>query len=155
MFHWNRLLFMSASNVYNEAPAKPGSIFFFPSCNLSLCDGKHESDQNPEWTQPKLFPHGEPWRRRLVWPHLLCVNEDRKLLILTLFSGDPSISGHPLDNGNWPLDEGWPLIIGVRQNWAYKSWLEETSIYSETKLHYCYNNILIVLWRGSLATWHE
>ena len=51
-------------------PAKPDSSVFFPLCHLWLCDRKDEIVQNPEWTQPKLFPHGEPWGRRLVWPHL-------------------------------------------------------------------------------------
>ena len=31
-------------------PAKPGSSFFFPLGILSLCDRKHESDQNPRAT---------------------------------------------------------------------------------------------------------
>ena len=51
-------------------PAKPDSSVFFPLCHLWLCGRKDEIVQNPEWTQPKLFPHGEPWGRRLVWPHL-------------------------------------------------------------------------------------
>ena len=50
---------------------KTVSIFFFPFGNLSLCDRKHESDQNPERTQAKLFPHWEPWGRRLGWLHLI------------------------------------------------------------------------------------
>ena len=35
--------------------AKLGSSFFFPFGNLSLCSRKHESDQNPERTQPGLL----------------------------------------------------------------------------------------------------
>ena len=32
---------------------------------------KHESDQNPEGQQPKLFLPGERCGRRLVWPRLI------------------------------------------------------------------------------------
>ena len=39
-------------------PAKPGSSFFFPLGNSSLCDRKHESDQNPERPNPRYFPVG-------------------------------------------------------------------------------------------------
>ena len=53
---------LSASNDNNCMifTAKSGSSFFFefPLANLSLCDRKHESDQNPGQTQPKLFL---PW----------------------------------------------------------------------------------------------
>ena len=35
--------------------ANLGSSFFFPFGNLSLCSCKHESDQNPERTQPGLL----------------------------------------------------------------------------------------------------
>ena len=51
----------SASNDNNymiSVTAKSGLSFFFPLANLSLCDRKHESDQNPGQTQPKLFL---PW----------------------------------------------------------------------------------------------
>ena len=54
-------------------PAKPGSSFVFRLGNLSLSNRKHESDQNPERPQPKLFSHGKPWERRLVWPNLIRV----------------------------------------------------------------------------------
>ena len=47
-------------NVYNGVSHETGSKFFFPLGNLSLCGRKHDSDQNAERTQPKLFPHGEP-----------------------------------------------------------------------------------------------
>ena len=47
-------------------PAKVSSSFFFSLGNLSLCDRRHGlSDENSARTQPKLFPLGEPWRRRL------------------------------------------------------------------------------------------
>ena len=58
--------------VYNDVFLRyQVQVFSSPLANLSLCNCKHEIDQNPEWTQPKLFPHLKPWRRRLVWPHLL------------------------------------------------------------------------------------
>ena len=38
----------------------------FPLGNLSACNRKHEIDQNPEWTQPKLFTQGEHWGRAVV-----------------------------------------------------------------------------------------
>ena len=40
-------------------PTNRGSRFFFPFGNLSLYDLKYESDQNPERSQLKRFPHGE------------------------------------------------------------------------------------------------
>ena len=47
-------------------PAKVSSSFFFSLGNLSLCYRRHGlSDENSARTQPKLFPLGEPWRRRL------------------------------------------------------------------------------------------
>ena len=55
-----------AFNVYNDVSRQTGFKFFFPLGNLSLCDRKHESDQNPERPQPMLFPRGEPWGRGLV-----------------------------------------------------------------------------------------
>ena len=70
---WHRLRFMSAFNVYNDVSRQTGFKFFFPLGNLSLCDRKHESDQNPERPQPMLFPRGEPWGRGLVWPPLMTV----------------------------------------------------------------------------------
>ena len=46
----------SASNDFSDAS------FFFPLGNLLLCDRKHESDQNPGQTQPKLTQAISPWR---------------------------------------------------------------------------------------------
>ena len=34
--------------------------------SLSLCDRKHETDQNPEQTYPKLSPRGDLWEKSLV-----------------------------------------------------------------------------------------
>ena len=51
---------MSAFNVYNDVALELGWSFFVFLGNLSLCDRKHESDQHPERTQPKLIPLGEP-----------------------------------------------------------------------------------------------
>ena len=54
----------SATNDYNDLifTAKSGSSFFFSSDNLLLCDRKHESDQNPGQTKPKLTQAISPWR---------------------------------------------------------------------------------------------
>ena len=54
----------SASSDYNDMifTAKSGSSFFFPLGNLLLCDRKHESDQNPGQTQPKLTQGISPTR---------------------------------------------------------------------------------------------
>ena len=73
---------LSASNDYNDMifTAKSGSSFFFPLGNLLLCDRKHESDQNPGQTQPKVFPHGEPWGRRPMWTNLL-INPEAYMLL--------------------------------------------------------------------------
>ena len=38
-------------------PSKPGLSFLFSFGNLSLYDRTYESDQNPERSQPKRFPH--------------------------------------------------------------------------------------------------
>ena len=46
---------MSAFNVYNDVYRETGCKFFFPFGNLSLRSRKHESDQNPERTQPGLL----------------------------------------------------------------------------------------------------
>ena len=70
---WHCLRFMSAFNVYNDVSRRTGFKFFFPLGNLSLCDRKHESDQNPERPQPMLFPREDPWGRGLVWPLLMTV----------------------------------------------------------------------------------
>ena len=53
---------MSAFNGDSE----PGSRFFFPLGNLSLSNRKHESDNNPERTQPKLFLQWVIWGKGLV-----------------------------------------------------------------------------------------
>ena len=50
---------MSAFNAYNDVTHQTGFKFFFPLGNLSLCDRKHESDQNPERPQPMLLI--SPW----------------------------------------------------------------------------------------------
>ena len=40
----------------------------------------HESDPNPEQTQPKIFSHGAPWGICLVWlHHLLCMQKSHAL----------------------------------------------------------------------------
>ena len=54
----------SASNDFNDMTftAQLGSSFFFPLGNLLLCDRKHESDQNPGQTQPKLTQAISLWR---------------------------------------------------------------------------------------------
>ena len=54
----------SATNDYNDMifTAKSGWSFYFPLGNLLLCDRKHESDQNPGQTQPKLTQALSPWR---------------------------------------------------------------------------------------------
>ena len=54
----------SASNDFSDVTftAKSGSSFFFPLGNLLPCDRKHESDQNPGQTQPKLTQAISPWR---------------------------------------------------------------------------------------------
>ena len=40
----------------------------------------HESDPNPEQTQPKIFSHGAPWGICLVWLHyLLCMQKSHVL----------------------------------------------------------------------------
>ena len=72
----------SASNDYNDMifTAKSGSSFFFSLGNLLLCDRKHESDENPGQTQPKVFPRGEPWGRRPVSTHLL-INPEAYMLL--------------------------------------------------------------------------
>ena len=51
------------SSVFTKTfPAKPGLSFFFPlSHDLSLGSRNHDSDQNPEQTQPKQLPQGEFW----------------------------------------------------------------------------------------------
>ena len=36
----------------------------------------HESDPNLEQTQPKLFSHGAPWGRCLVWLHLFIMHAE-------------------------------------------------------------------------------
>ena len=64
---------------------------FLPS---SLCNRKHESDQNPEPTQEptqsKQFPKGELLGKGLV--------ESRLLTVLTLERDYPSETGYPWDN---------------------------------------------------------
>ena len=57
----------SNDNNYMIFTAKSGSSFFFPLANLSLCDRKHKSDQNPGQTQLKLFlPWGALGKTRSV-----------------------------------------------------------------------------------------
>ena len=52
---------MSVFNVYKD-------VYLRPLGSLSPFDRKHESNQNPERTQPELFLRGdmEPWRKGLV-----------------------------------------------------------------------------------------
>ena len=52
---------MSAFNVYNDVYRE---LFSSVLDNLSLCNRKHESDQDPEPAQAKLFPKGEALRKR-------------------------------------------------------------------------------------------
>ena len=49
---------MSAFNAYKDVSRETGFKFFFPLGNSSLCDRKHESDQNPERPNPRYFPVG-------------------------------------------------------------------------------------------------
>ena len=51
--------------------AKPGLRFFFPLGSLSVCYLKHGSQQNPDRPQPKLFPHGEPWKTSVTAPDVV------------------------------------------------------------------------------------
>ena len=50
---------MPAFNAYNDVSLPNRVQVFFPLVNLSLCDRKHESDQNPERPQPMLLI--SPW----------------------------------------------------------------------------------------------
>ena len=61
---------MSTFNIYNDVYRE---LFSSVLGNLSLCNRKHESDQNPEPAQSKQFPKGELWGKGLVEPHLLTV----------------------------------------------------------------------------------
>ena len=47
---------MSTFNVYNDVYRE---VFSSVLGSLSLCNRKHESDQNPELAQSKLFPKGK------------------------------------------------------------------------------------------------
>ena len=78
---------MSTFNVYNDVYRE---LFSSVLGNLSLYNRKHESDQNPEPAQSKLFPKGELWGKGSVEPHLLTV--------LTLERDYPSETGYPWDN---------------------------------------------------------
>ena len=54
---------MSTFNVYIDVYRE---LFSSVLGNLSLYNRKHESDQNPEPAQSKLFPKGELWGKGLV-----------------------------------------------------------------------------------------
>ena len=54
---------MSTFNVYNDVYRE---VFSSVLGSLSLCNRKHESDQNPELAQSKLFPKGKLWGKGLV-----------------------------------------------------------------------------------------
>lgn len=57
----NGPIFMSVFNVYKD-------VYLRPLGSLSPFNRKHESNQNPEGTQPELFLRGdmEPWGKGLV-----------------------------------------------------------------------------------------
>ena len=78
---------MSTFNVYIDVYRE---LFSSVLGNLSLCNRKHESDQDPEPAQSKLFPKGELGGKGQVDPHLLTV--------LTLERDYPSETGYPWDN---------------------------------------------------------
>ena len=83
-------------NVYNECfPRNRGSSFFFPFGNLSLCDRKYQSDQNPERTQPERFPHRKPWGRPLLWPHLIVFEKNAYCVLFRTCSWRPHVHGCP------------------------------------------------------------
>ena len=53
-------------NVNKDVSRETGFKFFFPLVNLSLGNRNHDSDQNPERTQPKQLPQWEFWGKGLV-----------------------------------------------------------------------------------------
>ena len=52
-------------------PVKPHSSFFLPLGQFITVWPQTRKWPYPECAQPKLFPHGEPWGRRLEWPPLV------------------------------------------------------------------------------------
>ena len=102
----------SASSDYNDMifTAKSGSSFFFPLGNLLLCDRKHESDQNPGQTQPKLTQGISP---------------TRTLYASQLFKNDPSWILHIVK----VINSMHPITVEITKHWF---WLQIVMMFTCT-----------------------